>query len=245
MKWLSEWPRHPRRPSKTMRVKLSASIICADLADLGSEVEKLQEAGVDTLHFDVMDGHFVPNLGLGPVIIEHLRKLTSLPFETHLMMEQPERYVERFVAGGSQIVAAHIEAMPVFRPFARQIRELGAFPAIALNPNTPVEQIEPFLDEVSQVLVMTVQPGFAGRPLVEHTMAKIKELKDAIVDRKVGVEIATDGNVSFENAPAMVSAGADVLVCGTSSLFSGKVSFSEGVRRLRDGLSRIARPRFP
>ncbi len=219
--------------------------MCADLADLASEVEKLQEAGVDILHFDVMDGHFVPNLGLGPVIVEHLRKVTSLPFEAHLMIEKPERYVEPFVAAGSDIVAAHIEAATHFRQLARRIRELGASPAIAINPDTPVERIEPFLDEVSQVLVMTVQPGFAGQPLVKHAIARIRKVKDVIAQRKLRVEIAADGNVSLENAPAMASAGADVLVCGTSSLFSGKVTFAEAVRLLRESVSRAAQSHSP
>lgn len=222
---------------KKMRVKLSASIMCADLADLASEVKQLEEACVDMLHFDIMDGHFVPNLSLGPVIIEHLRKLTSLPFEAHLMIENPERYVERFVEAGSQLVAAHIEACPDFRRLATEIRKLGASPAIALNPDTPVGRIEPFLNDVSQVLVMTVQPGFAGRQLVKHTIAKIMKVRDAILQRKLRIDVATDGNVSFEHAPVMVSAGAGVLVCGTSSLFSRKVSFSEGVRLLRERVS--------
>jgi len=222
-----------------MRIKVSASVLCADLSDLASEVNELEEAGVDMLHFDVMDGHFVPNLGLGPVIVEHLRKLTSLPFEAHLMIEDPARYAERFVEAGSQIVAAHVEAVPDFRRLAEQIRELGASPAIALNPDTPVERIEPFLDEVSQVLVMTVQPGFPGQPLVKHTITKIRKVGDALLQRNLQLDIATDGNVSFENAPVMVSAGADVLVCGTSSLFSRKVSFSEGVRLLREGVSGV------
>lgn len=219
--------------------------MCADLADLASEVEKLQEAGVDTLHFDVMDGHFVPNLGLGPIIVQHLRKVTSLSFEAHLMIEEPERYVEPFVGAGSQIVAAHIEASPDFRQLARRIRKLGASPAIALNPDTPVEQVEPLLGEVSQVLVMTVQPGFAGRPLVKHTIAKIRKLREVIARRNLPLEIAADGNVSLENAPAMASAGADVLVCGTSSLFSGKVTFAETVRLLRESVSRAAQSPSP
>ncbi len=223
-----------------MRLKLSASIICADLSDLASEVEELEKAGVDMLHFDVMDGHFVPNLGLGPVIVEHVRKLTSLPFEAHLMISNPERHVERFVEAGCQIIAAHVEVSPDFRKLADQIRRLGASPAIALNPDTPVERIEPFLDGVSQVLTMTVQPGFAGQPLVKHAIGKIGNVKEVLLRRKLDVEIATDGNVSFENAPAMVSAGADTLICGTSSLFSRKGSFSEGVRLLRE---RVSRPR--
>jgi ribulose-phosphate 3-epimerase len=222
------------RKSGRMKVKLSASVICADLSDLASQIHELEEAGVDMLHFDVMDGHFVPNLGLGPVIVEHVRKLTSLPFEVHLMISNPERYVERFVEAGCQIIAAHVEVSPDFRKLAAQIRRLGAVPAIALNPETPVEQIESFLDDVSQVLVMTVEPGFAGQPFVKHTIGKIRKVRDTILRRKLGVEIAADGNVSFENAPAMVSAGADVLICGTSSLFSRKVGFSDAVGLLRE-----------
>jgi ribulose-phosphate 3-epimerase len=223
-----------------MGVKISASVICADLAELGSEVEKLEEAGVDMLHFDVMDGHFVPNLGIGPVVIEWLRKITSLPFEAHLMIEKPQQYVERFVEAGSQIVAVHLEATNDFRTLSKQIRRLGASPAIALSPETPVGRIEPFLDEVSQVLVMTVKPGFTGQRLVRNAIAKIERVKAAVVEKRLNVDIATDGNVSFGNASRMVSAGANVLVCGTSSLFSGSVSFSEAVRRLREAIARVA-----
>jgi len=225
-----------------VKVRLSASIICADLAELGSQVKKLEEAGVDMLHFDVMDGHFVPNLGIGPVVMEWLRGLTSLPFEAHLMIEQPERYVQQFVEAGSQIVAIHLEATNDFRTLARQIRKLGASPSIALNPETPVEAVVPFLDEVSQVLVMTVQPGFTGQRLVKHTIAKIARLKAAIDSRGLDIDIATDGNVSFANAPRMVSAGASLLVCGTSSIFSPELTILEGVRRLHRALSRAAPP---
>jgi ribulose-phosphate 3-epimerase len=220
-----------------MKVKLSASVICADLADLASQIKELEEAGVDMLHFDVMDGHFVPNLGLGPVVIEWVRKVTSLPFEAHLMIANPEEYLERFVAAGSQIVALHIETVEDFRQVAERLRMLGASPAIAISPRTPVDQIEPFLEVVSQVLVMTVQPGFAGQPLIRETLVKIEQIRGTIEKRRLTVDIATDGNVSFQNAPAMVAAGANILVCGTSSIFSPGLTISEGVRQLRAALA--------
>ena len=219
------------------KVKLSASVICADLADLAAAVNELENAGVDMLHFDIMDGHFVPNLGLGPVVIKNLRNITSLPFESHLMITNPEQYIEPFVAAGTQIVAAHVEVVPDFRPLAREIRRRGASPAIALNPDTPVQRIEPFLDDVSQVLVMTVHPGFTGQRLVQHTLAKISDVKNVIRNRQLDVDVAVDGNVSFELAPRMAAAGADVLVCGTSSVFSPTTTPTEGVHRLRTQLS--------
>jgi ribulose-phosphate 3-epimerase len=222
-----------------MKVKLSASVICADLADLASQVKQLEEAGVDMLHFDVMDGHFVPNLGLGPVVIEWVRKVTSLPFEAHLMIANPEKYIERFVAAGSQIVALHVETLDDFRQATDRLRTLGASPAIAINPQTPVERIEPFLEVVSQALVMTVQPGFAGQRLIRETLAKIGRVRDAIEKRRLNVDVATDGNVGFQNAPAMVSAGANLLICGTSSIFSPGLTISEGVRQLRAALARL------
>jgi ribulose-phosphate 3-epimerase len=225
-----------------MKIKLSASVICADLADLASQVKQLEEAGVDMLHFDAMDGHFVPNLGLGPVVIEWVRKVTSLPFEAHLMIANPEQYIERFVAAGSQIVAIHAETVGDFRQIASRLRTLGASPAIAINPQTPVDQIEPFLDAVSQVLVMTVQPGFAGQPLVREALAKIGQIREIIEKRRLGIEIATDGNVSFQNAPAMVAAGANILVCGTSSIFSAGMTISEGVGQLRTALAQGSSP---
>ncbi|MDP2897248.1 MAG: ribulose-phosphate 3-epimerase [bacterium] len=221
-----------------MKVKLSASVICADLADLASQIKELEEAGVDMLHFDVMDGHFVPNLGLGPVVIEWVRKVTSLSFEAHLMIANPGKYIERFVAAGSQIVALHIETVDDFRRATGRLQMLGASPAVAINPQTPVDRIEPLLEVVSQVLVMTVQPGFAGQPLIRETLAKIGRVRDAIEKRRLNVDVAADGNVSFQNAPAMVSAGANLLVCGTSSIFSPGLTTSEGVRQLRAALAR-------
>ena len=222
-----------------MKVKLSASVICADLADLASQIKELEEAGVNMFHFDVMDGHFVPNLGLGPVVIEWVRKVTSLPFEAHLMIANPEKYLERFVAAGSQVVALHVETVDDFRQIAGTLRTLGASPAIAINPQTPVDRIEPFLEVVSQVLVMTVQPGFAGQALIRETLAKIGQIRMAIEKRRLTVDIATDGNVSFKNARAMVSAGANLLVCGTSSIFSPGLTISEGVGQLRAALARL------
>ena len=217
-----------------MKVTLSASVICADLADLASQIQELEEAGVDMLHFDVMDGHFVPNLGLGPVVLEWVAEATSLPIETHLMITNPEHYIEQFVTASSRIVAVHGETVDDFHRTARRLRALGALPSIAINPQTPLNEIEPLLDAVCQVLVMTVQPGFAGQPLVRETLSKIERLRDAIEKRGLNIDIAADGNVSFQNAPVMVSAGASLLVCGTSSIFSQGPTISESVRRLRD-----------
>lgn len=221
-----------------MKVTLSASVICSDLADLASQIKEIEEAGVDMLHFDVMDGHFVRNFGLGPVVIEWVRKATSLPIEAHLMITNPEQYIERFVAAGSQIVAVHAETMDDFPRVAGRLRTLGASPAIAINPQTPLDRIEPLLDAVSQVLVMTVQPGFAGQRLIRETLFKIEQLRDAVEKRGLAVDIAADGNVSFQNAPLMVSAGASLLVCGTSSIFSYGLPISKSVRRLREILAR-------
>ncbi len=196
-------------------------------------INELETCKVDFLHFDIMDGHFVPNFTMGPDVLKSIRKATDLPFDTHLMVYEPEKYVETFIKAGSDIVVIHTEACVHPHRTIDLIKKHGAKAGIAINPATPLANLDYILEEVYMVLIMAVDPGFAGQVMIPNSLTKIKELKKKIKDMGLGVYIQVDGNVSFENAPKMVSAGADILVAGTSSIFHRDVTISEGVKRLR------------
>lgn len=219
-------------------VKISASIMCADFLRLGSVVKELESSGVDFLHFDIMDGHFVPNFTLGPDIIKVLREQTRLKFDTHLMVIDPERYVERFVEVGSNIIVVHVEACRHLHRTISLIRKIGAQPGVALNPATPLSALDYVLEDVDIVLVMTVDPGFAGQTMIPSMLSKIRELRSKIDERGLNAQIQVDGNVSFENAPKMVSAGAEILVAGSSSIFRKDLTITDGVKALKESIAK-------
>ena len=222
-----------------MKPKLSASIMCANFCSLEEDIRQLEEAGIDYLHFDIMDGHFVPNFTMGPDILRTVRRITSLPFDTHLMIENPDRYISIFVEAGSNLIFVHIEACIHINRTIQLIKKSGAKAGVALNPSTPLCRLDYVLEDVSAVLLMTVNPGFAGQKLVSGAISKIENMKKMIEDRKVKVDIEVDGNVSFANAPLMARAGADILVCGTSSIFKPGLGIKEGVKKLTLTLSRL------
>lgn len=219
-----------------MKIKLLASVMCADLSCLYKDVKLLEEGGVDYLHFDIMDGHFVPNLTLGSAMLRSLRKITELPFDTHLMVEEPDRYIPVFAEAGSSFISVHVETCPHLNRTVQLIKENSVGAGVALNPVTPLYRLEYILEEVSQVLIMTVNPGFAGQKLVPITISKIEKLKGIIEKEGLKIDIAVDGNVSFANAPLMVKAGANVLVCGTSSIFHPRLGIKKGITKLRETL---------
>lgn len=219
-----------------MKIKLLASVMCADLSCLYKDVKLLEEGGVDYLHFDIMDGHFVPNLTLGSAMLRSLRKITELPFHTHLMLEEPDRYIPVFAEAGSSFISVHVETCPHLNRTVQLIKENSVRAGVALNPITPLYRLEYILEEVSQVLIMTVNPGFAGQKLVPITISKIEKLREIIEKKGLKIDIAVDGNVSFANAPLMVKAGANVLVCGTSSIFHPRLGIKKGITKLREAL---------
>ena len=219
-----------------MKPKLSASVMCADLSRLGEDVKLLEEEGVDSLHFDIMDGHFVPNLTLGPGIIQSLRKTTDLPFDTHLMIEEPGTYIPVFAKAGSDLISVHVEACPHLERTIQLIKENGLRAGVAISSGTPLCRLEPVLGEFSQVLIMTVNPGFVGQKFVPIAISKIEKLSKIIEKRNLEIDIAVGGNVSFANAPVMVKAGANILICGTSSIFHPQLGIKEGITRLRAAL---------
>ena len=214
-------------------IKVSASLACADLLHLERDLRALEGAGVDYLHIDVMDGQFVPNYALGPDIMRAVRRATDLPLDVHLMIDHPERHLETFMEAGADILVVHQEATHHLQGLLGRIRELGAKAGVALNPATPLYTLEDVLADMDLLLVMTVNPGFAGQKLVPTTLGKIAEARRLFDRRGMPTDIQVDGNVSFANVPRMVEAGANYLVGGTSSVFQRGLTIAEGVRELR------------
>lgn len=220
-----------------MDVRISTSIMCADFLHLGEAVKELEASGADYLHFDIMDGHFVPNFTMGPDILKSIRGETDIPFDTHLMVYEPERYIETFIQAGSDLVVIHVEACRHLHRTINLIKENGARAGVAINPATPLSALDYLLDEVYMVLVMAVDPGFAGQTMIPGAIGKIRQLKQKITQSGLDVKIQVDGNVSFQNAPRMVLAGADILVAGSSSVFRKDMTISEGMKALRRCIS--------
>ncbi|MBM3500607.1 MAG: ribulose-phosphate 3-epimerase [Armatimonadetes bacterium] len=215
---------------------ISASVMCADLTRLGEDIAALEAAGVDWLHFDIMDAHFVPNLTFGPDLIRNLRPVTRLPFDVHLMIEEPIRYLDRYREAGADWIVVHAEACGHLQRTLAAIRDLGARPGVALNPSTPLSALDYVLDDADLVLLMTVNPGYAGQRLVEATLPKIGQLADRLAEEGRNTILQVDGNVSFENARRMALQGARCFVAGSSSVFAEGLTRAEGTRRLREAL---------
>lgn len=218
-------------------IKISPSILSADFAYLGSDVRAIEAAGADYVHVDVMDGHFVPNLTIGPPVVAALRRITDLPLDVHLMIEAPERYLADFAKAGAQILTVHIETCPHLHRTLQQIRELGVRPGVTLNPATPVDTLAEILPYVEQVLVMTVNPGFGGQSYIPTMTAKIARLAAMIANAGLQVDIEVDGGIDAETTPAVVAAGANVLVAGTA-IFRHPSGVAAGITALRQAAQR-------
>ena len=211
-------------------VKIAPSILSADFAALADDIAIVEKGGADQLHVDVMDGRFVPNITIGPVVVEAIRKRTRLPLDTHLMIVEPERYVGDFVRAGSDIVTVHVEACPHLQRVLAQIRELGAKAGVSLNPSTPPEALSYVLDDVDLVLVMSVNPGFGGQKFLPSAYQKLARLKEIFGSRPV--ELSVDGGVKADNARQLARHGASVLVAG-SAIFGAKDP-AAAVRAIRE-----------
>ena len=197
---------------------MSASLLAADFSRLASDVKMVEDAGADLLHLDIMDGHFVNNISFGPGIVKSLQGKTNLPFDTHLMIENPQRYIKEFAEAGSKNITFHIEAVKNPKKTAKLIKlikKAGCSPGISLNPPTPISQIKPFLKNVDLILIMTVEPGFGGQEFISSALRKIRELRKIIDRKKLRVDLEVDGGINQETAKMAVSAGANILVVGT------------------------------
>ena len=213
-------------------IKIAPSILAADFAQLGKQVKEASESGADSIHIDVMDGHFVPNISIGSMIVSSLRSWSDLPFEVHMMVSEPEKYIKDFVDAGANIITVHIEASKHIYRTIRYIKQLGVKANIALNPATHVSSIQEVIPEVNGVLIMTVNPGFGGQPFIKNMTKKISDVSSMISAKSLSAEICVDGGITVENAPQVAKAGARVLVAG-SSVFSSENSIFESINNIR------------
>ncbi len=222
-------------------MKLAPSILSADFAHLGDAVQAVERAGVDWVHVDVMDGHFVPNLTFGPKMVADLHKATALPLDVHLMIERPDDWVDRYVEAGATYVVVHIEAVKDVRGTLARIRKRGARAGLTLNPETPVDAVIPFLSDIDLLLVMSVHPGFGGQKFIESALDKVRLVRRALDERKVSAELEVDGGIKVDNAARVAEAGASVLVAG-SAVFEDPEGVSAAVAKFDRVLGRRARP---
>jgi len=211
--------------------KIAPSILSADFSRLADEVRAVEKAGADVIHVDVMDGHFVPNITIGPLVVQGLRKLTSLPLDVHLMIENPERYVEVFSQAGSDWITIHAEVCPNLKRMIKKVRQLNVRPGIVLKPATPLKTLFPVLDDIDLVLIMSVNPGFGGQSFIPATLKKIERLRRIIDQNNYSMEIEVDGGVKIENIRKFSSAGADIFVVGTG-IFKTE-NYEETIKKLR------------
>ncbi|MFO0594092.1 MAG: ribulose-phosphate 3-epimerase [Myxococcaceae bacterium] len=203
------------------RVLVAPSILSADFGRLADEVKAIEAAGADLVHVDVMDGRFVPNITIGPVVVEAVKRATKLPLDVHLMIVEPEKYIDDFAKAGAATITVHQETCPHLHRTLQQIRNAGARPSVVLNPSTPLSAIEEVLGEVKQVLLMSVNPGFGGQAFIASTVDKVRRLRAMLDARNLDVDIEVDGGINPDTAKQVVAAGANVLVAG-NAVFKAK-----------------------
>jgi ribulose-phosphate 3-epimerase len=197
-------------------IKIAPSILSADFSRLGEDIQAVDRAGADYIHVDVMDGHFVPNITIGPLVVEALRKVTDKPLDVHLMIENPDLYISEFARAGADIITVHQEAVPHLHRTVQLIKSLGIKAGVSLNPATPVDTLDIILGELDLVLVMSVNPGFGGQAFIPSALDKIRALRQRITQRGLTTELEVDGGIKIDNIRAVVAAGADVLVAGSA-----------------------------
>ena len=214
-------------------IRIAPSILSADFASLGEEVRAITAAGADYVHIDVMDGHFVPNLTIGPGVVKALRSHTDLPFDVHLMISPVDPFIEGFIDAGADIVTVHPEAGPHVHRTVQTIKAAGARAGISLNPATPVHVVEQLIGDIDLILVMSVNPGFGGQSFIESQLAKIETLRAMIDASGRTIDLEVDGGIAPDTAPRAIAAGADVLVAGTATFTGGPGKYAENIARLR------------
>ena len=213
-------------------VKIAPSILSADFSKLGEEIKDVERGGADYIHVDVMDGHFVPNITIGPLIVDSIRPITKLPLDVHLMIENPDLYIEDFAKAGADYITVHVEACRHLHRTIHLIKSLGVKAGVVLNPATPVQLIEPIIEELDMVLLMSVNPGFGGQKFISSVLSKIKQVKEMSEQKGLNLEIEVDGGVNEETALLCIEAGATVLVAGSAV-------FNQSDRR--EAISRLKR----
>jgi ribulose-phosphate 3-epimerase len=219
-------------------IQIAPSILSADFARLGEQVVESEQGGAHRIHIDVMDGHFVPNLSMGPVVVRGVRRATRLPLEVHLMVEQPQLFVDAFLDAGADLLTGHLEVLPDPRPFVRGLRERGKKAGLAVRPDTPVEALEPFLGEIDLALCMTVHPGYSGQAFLPESPGRIRRLRQLIDQARAGCDLEVDGGIGAETGRTAVQSGARVLVAA-SAVFGAPDGPAAAVRRI---LAEATRP---
>ena len=216
-------------------IKIAPSILSADFARLGAHITEAADGGADYIHVDVMDGHFVPNITIGPLIVEAIRPVTKLPLDVHLMIENPDRYISDFARAGSDIITVQVEACPHLHRVVQAIKELKVKAGVSLNPATPISALTDILTDLDLVLIMTVNPGFGGQAFIPNSIQKLRALQKMIAEMGATCEVEVDGGINPKTAAAVVDAGAEVLVAG-SAVFNQKASVAENIAALRRSL---------
>jgi len=216
-------------------IKIAPSILSANFIKLGEEIKAAEEAGVDMLHIDIMDGHFVPNITIGPFIVESIRQVTSLPLDVHLMIKEPDTYLRDFIKAGADYVTVHLEASVHLHRTVQLIKEAGVKAGVSLNPATPVWSLEDILPDIHLVLLMSVNPGFGGQKFIPQALDKIRILKKFIKEKGLTTLIEVDGGINIDNAKDVASAGADILVMGSAFFHSG--NYKEIMKRVKERLA--------
>ena len=215
------------------KIKISPSILSADFSQLGNEIKRLEDGGADMIHVDVMDGHFVPNLTIGPPVIKALRSSTKLPFDVHLMISPVHKYIKSYAEAGADIITIHPEATDNLKKSINHIKELGKKVGISLNPNTKIDIIKEFLNEINLVLIMSVHPGFGGQKFIPEVLVKIKELKKIKDQQNFNFDIEVDGGINFDNSKLAIEAGANILVSGTTIFKNNNGNIKKNIDTLK------------
>jgi ribulose-phosphate 3-epimerase len=219
------------------QILIAPSILSADFTRLGDELREAEAAGADIIHVDVMDGRFVPNITMGPLVVEACRRVTSLPLDVHLMIAEPERQVEAFVSAGATRITVHVEASPNLHRILQLIREMGCQAGVALNPHTPASALSTIMNMLDVIIVMTVNPGYGGQEFLPETMPKVAELRAMIGDSGRKIDLEVDGGIHSGTAMTVAQSGANVLIAGTA-IFSPSFSIREGMEALRRALKK-------